>query len=127
MQPKPSPRIAVVQINVTDMDAAMSFYCDVLGFGLESKKYYPSIIRLSSDNFYFILNLVSRPAAIDYPNMAQIMINIETPNIDETLSHLKSRNVDLIHQTPEICPAGRYAAFRDPFGNVLELIQFDEQ
>jgi len=31
--------------------------------------------------------------------------------------------VAFLHAAPASGPLGRYAAFRDPFGNVLELLQ----
>jgi len=52
------------------------------------------------------------------------MINIETDDLAATLNSLKEKGVELIHQTPQKCPVGVYAAFKDPFGNVHELLEF---
>ncbi len=47
-----------------------------------------------------------------------------TDDLESSLKDLKSKGVELIHETPQDCPVGVYAAFRDPFGNVHELIEF---
>jgi len=37
---------------------------------------------------------------------------------------LKRQGVAILHDQPEPCPVGVYAAVRDPAGNVLELIEY---
>jgi len=118
------PKICVVQINVTDMDLAIDFYCNNLGFEVKSKQYYPDIVRLDHEGFFLLLYRVSEPAHIHYPHVAQTMINIQTDDLAASLRDLKSKGAELIHETPQACPAGIYAAFRDPFGNVHELLEF---
>jgi len=36
------------------------------------------------------------------------------------MAGLKAKGVEFVHEEPQPCPAGIYAAFRDPFGNVME-------
>jgi lactoylglutathione lyase len=122
----PSPRICVVQVNVPDMDRALDFYTDVLGFSVASRASYPFAVVLEQDTFTFLLAKCDRSAEIDYPNVAQTLINIETSDLAATLHGLKAKGVDLIHDEPQPCPPGLYAAIRDPFGNVLELLQYTE-
>ncbi len=118
------PRICVVQVNVSDMDEAISFYGDVLGFGIEDRSTYPQIVQLRHEGVPFIMNLVSRPASLDYPNVAQTLINIQVEDLASAMSELRERGVDFVHDAPQPCPVGVYAAFRDPFGNVHELLEF---
>jgi lactoylglutathione lyase len=121
-----TPRICVVQVNVTDMDKAIDFYTDVLGFSVESRASYPFAVVLEQDAFTFLLAKCDRSATVDYPHVAQTLINIETADIAGALDELQAKGVDLIHSEPQPCPPGLYAAFRDPFGNVLELLQYTQ-
>lgn len=118
------PKVCVIQINVSDMNDAIDFYCNKLGFEVRSKRYYPDIVDLVHDAIPLILYKVPKHTKIDYPNVAQTLINIQTDNLDSSLKDLKSKGVELIHETPQDCPVGVYAAFRDPFGNVHELVEF---
>jgi lactoylglutathione lyase len=120
-----SPRICVVQINVPDMDRALDFYTDVLGFAVRSRASYPFAVVLEQEGFTFLLAKCERGASADYPDGAQILIDIETADLAATLRDLQ-RGVDLVHTEPQPCPPGLYAAFRDPFGNVLEYLQYTE-
>jgi catechol 2,3-dioxygenase-like lactoylglutathione lyase family enzyme len=119
-----TPRICVVQINVPDMDRAIEFYTDVLGFSIASRASYPFAVVLEQDAFTFLLAKCERSATIDYPDVAQTLINIQTADLVASIDELKAKGVDLIHTEPQPCPPGLYAAFRDPFGNVLELLQY---
>jgi len=118
------PNICVIQFNVTDMDAAMDFYGNTLGFGIKSKEHYPDLVVLDHQGTYALLCKVDKPAKIDYPNETQTLINIQVDDLRSTMTDLKSKGVEFIHSEPQQCPAGIYAAVRDPFGNVMELLQF---
>jgi lactoylglutathione lyase len=119
-----SPRICVVQINVPDMDRALDFYTNVLGFSVESRASYPFAVVLGQESFTFLLAKCVRDASVDYPDGAQTLINIETTDLAGKLRDLRAHGVDLVHAEPQPCPPGLYAAFRDPFGNVLEYLQY---
>jgi lactoylglutathione lyase len=108
------------------MDRALDFYTDVLGFAVASRTSYPFAVVLEQDAFTFLLAKCDKEAVVDYPHVAQTLINIETADLAATLDELKAKDVDLIHSEPQPCPPGLYAAFRDPFGNVLELLQYTE-
>jgi catechol 2,3-dioxygenase-like lactoylglutathione lyase family enzyme len=117
------PKIVVIQVNVTDMDAALDFYCGKLGFAVHSKTSYPNIVRLEHEAIRFILNRVKEKALGGYPDVAQTIINIGTENLQRDLKRLRAAGVEVLHDAPLSCPAGIYAAIRDPSGNVLELIE----
>ena len=118
------PKVCVIQINVSDMDKAIDFYCNKIGFEIHSKKYYPDIVDLVNKGIPLILYKVSKVTYIDYPKVAQTLINIQTDDLEASLKDLKGKGVELIHETPQNCPVGVYAAFKDPFGNVHELLEF---
>jgi len=119
------PKVCVIQINVSDMDLAIDFYSNKLGFAVRSKYYYPDIVELDNEgNVPLILCRVPHPARVDYPNVAQTLIDIQTDDLEASLRDLKAKGIERIHETPQDCPVGVYAAFRDPFGNVHELLEF---
>jgi len=118
------PKICVIQFNVSDMDAAIDFYCSKLGFSIKGKEYYPDIVLLDHEGPSVLLYKVDKPFKIDYPNVAQTLVNIQVDDLKKTMADLKAKGVEFIHSEPQTCPAGIYAAIRDPSGNVHELLEF---
>lgn len=118
------PKICVIQFNVSDMDRAIVFYTNVLGFEVKNRDHYPDLVLLGHDGPSVLLCQVERATRIDYPHEAQTLINIEVEDLRKTMSELENKGVDFIHTEPQQCPAGIYAAIRDPFGNVMELLEF---
>ncbi len=118
------PRICVIQINVTDMDRAVDFYSGKLGFPVASREHYPQIVKLQHESVPLLLYKVDREAHVDYPDGAQTLINLETDDLRRDLESLRSQGVDVIQDSPVDCPVGIYAGIRDPFGNVLELVEY---
>ena len=107
------------------MDASVKFYSDVLGLKVKSKEHYPSIVELDSGTeLPLILNLVEQKASVDYPRQSQSLFNFQSENLKDEMQRLKQKGVEFIHDEPRDCPVGIFAAFRDPSGNVHELIEF---
>lgn len=96
-----------------------------MGFEISKEHYhYPVAVDLIHEEIRLLLHKVTKPTNIDYPNTAQTLICIQTDDITASLRDLKSKGVELIHEAPLEFPAGLYAAFKDPFGNVHELVEF---
>ncbi len=118
------PKIGIIQIGVTDLDRATQWYCEKLGFVTSEKcDLLPVAVELEHEGCRLLLHRAEKPAVIDYPNVAQTLICFQTDDIRKTLAELKRKDVELIHETPERFPEGLFAAFRDPFGNVHELVE----
>lgn len=117
------PNICVVQFNVVDMDTAIDFYCNKLGFEVERKD-YEDLILLEHEGVSVLLCKVDKPHRIDYPNVAQTVVNFQVSDLRQTIKELKAKGVEFVHDEPQKCPVGIYAAIRDPFGNVHELVEF---
>ena len=117
-------KVCVVQINVSNMDEAIKFYCQKLGFNIKSKTYYPDIVDLDYNPVALILNKVNKNTEIDYPNEAQTLVNFKTDNLEDDIQRLTNKGVIFIHKKVQKFPQGLYAAFKDPFGNVFELVEF---
>lgn len=117
-------RVCVIAINVTDMDRAIQFYRDALELEVEDRAHYPEIVQLRHDGVPLILQLAKRRAAIAYPDQAQSILDFETGDLAAAISRLKKAGAELLHKEPAPCPVGRFVAFRDPFGNVHEMLEF---
>lgn len=118
------PSICVIQFNVSDMDQAIDFYCSKLGFTIKSKALYPEIVDLDHEGIPVLLYKVDKSSHIDYPHAAQTLVNIQTDDLHKAMADLKAKGVEFIHDVPQDFSQGIYAAFRDPFGNVHELVEF---
>ncbi len=118
-------KIAMVQINVTDMDRAIEWYRDTMGFEVSKEHYHhPVAVDLVHQGCRLLLHEAKTKAEIDYPHDAQTLICLETEDLRATVDKLKSRGVEFIQSEPQAFPGGLYIALRDPFGNVHELVEF---
>ncbi len=111
-------------ICVSDMALARDFYVNQIGFKIQSDAGFPGIVQLENSSITLIMLLVDKPTNIDYPNQAQTMFAFRVDDILTTHNELMQRNVDLIYDKPLVLPEGLLQAFRDPFGNVHEIIQW---
>ena len=119
------PKVCMIQIGVSDLDKAMDWYRSTLGFEISKEHYhYPVAVDLVHEGCRLLLHTTDRPAQIDYPNVAQTLICIQTDDLASSMNDLKSKGVEFIHDTPQKFPRGVFAAFKDPFGNVHELAEF---
>jgi len=120
----PVPKVAIIQIGVTDLDEAVAWYREKLGFEQVECNLHPVAAELEHDGCRILLHRSERKARIDYPNDAQTLICFGSDDLAATLDELKSKGVDLIHDAPERFPDGLFAAFRDPYGNVHEIVEY---
>jgi lactoylglutathione lyase len=109
------PKIAAVSIYVDDMDKAIAFYRDILGFAVRARP-VPFITELEHDAPALILCQAERPARSDYPNAAGTVVGIASTNVAARAQELARKKVDLVHTTPQDFPGGKYIALRDPAG-----------
>ena len=56
---------------------------------------------------------------------SRVVLGLQTDNIFATVKSLKEKNVNFIIEEPTDCPPGKYISFTDPFGNILEYLQFE--
>jgi predicted enzyme related to lactoylglutathione lyase len=125
-------RVGIVQINVTDLGAAWRFYVDTLGitgrqtlgpgkpFELDFGRGGPTVLVYPARN-------VAKP---DYPSGAGVTLVLFTDDIHATVAEWKAKGVPFIRiawakdeSGIADTPFGPFIAFRDPFGNVHELLQ----
>jgi catechol 2,3-dioxygenase-like lactoylglutathione lyase family enzyme len=129
MEPSPRPEggtkrgIFNVGIAVTDMVKAREFYRDKLGFEIFSEDYFPPDLPLKRKGALpLVLHQTAKaPAAAGYPDIAESIVVLRTPDLAKTMAGLKARGIRFLDDQPRRSPLGTFAAFVDPFGNVLEL------
>jgi catechol 2,3-dioxygenase-like lactoylglutathione lyase family enzyme len=116
----------VIGIYVDDMDNAVEFYCKKLGFK-EAERYDDGcIVRLENEGPPVILERVDNSTEIEYPGHSQVVVGVETDNIEKTSKDLRAKGVEFLHDKPQAFVGGLVMAMRDPSGNVLELLQFNK-
>lgn len=115
-------QICVVSIYVPNLQQAVEFYTNTLNF--EVNKYYgEKIVSLENGNLPFILEEKQGELSTGVKPFG-VVLALQTQNIEETLAHLKSKNVQFIVDAPTNCPPGKFISFTDPFGNIIEYLQF---
>jgi catechol 2,3-dioxygenase-like lactoylglutathione lyase family enzyme len=114
------------QINVPDLEKAIDWYTKKLGFEVSKEHYYPpqAVDLVQKSGIRLLLYKVEKSVEIDYPNVNQSVIIFKTDNLKETKKKMKEKGVELIYTEAIEFPAGLFNAFRDPFGNVHEIVQF---
>jgi lactoylglutathione lyase len=118
--------VCVIGIYVHDMEKARKFYCDSLEFRVKNEYEDGCIIQLENDGPALILEKVENMSQAKYPGHSQIVIGLETENIDQRAKELKSKGVEFIIDKPTEFVAGQFMVMKDPSGNLLELLQFNQ-
>ncbi|MEQ1587918.1 MAG: VOC family protein [Cyclobacteriaceae bacterium] len=111
-----------VKINVTDMDKAIDFYSRQLGFEIESRKNYPNLVELkSNDENKLILNLV-RNLVAEGPKDIKAGLTLQVNDYDKSVAKLKERGVDFGNNVKRKEGVGYSIYFTDPFGTQLSTM-----
>ncbi|MFW9803275.1 MAG: VOC family protein [Candidatus Thorarchaeota archaeon] len=117
--------VCVIGVYVDDMEKALDFYCDKLGFKVRHK-YDDCLIHLENEGPSLILETTENPANAQYPGTSQVALGIEVKDVEAAAKRLRGLGADVIHDSPQKFPVGIFMAVRDPAGNLIELLQFDE-
>lgn len=117
------PKIYLVQFNVDDIDKAIDWYTEVLGFRVSKRNYHhPVAVDLVHKNIRVILHKANFING-RYPPDGRTLVAMEVEDIVKKLRELKRNGVEVIHKKPLDFPLGKYAAIKDPFGNTHELVE----
>lgn len=113
-----------IAIVCTDLDAAKSFYCELLGFDELPRPDFgvPGMwLRVGNLQLHF---LESETMPIPGPGFPHFALHVENDRWDETVALLKSNAVPFLSEPSERSDFGapvRAAFLLDPSGNVIEL------
>jgi lactoylglutathione lyase len=116
--------VCVIGIYVPNIQEAIDFYTTVLGFKV-NKEYSPKIVTLVHGDLPIVLEESDMSLYLENTKPSGVVLGLKTEDINNTVDLLKEHKVDFIVDEPTKCPPGKYISFRDPFGNVLEYLQFD--
>ena len=131
MTPRHQLRLGIVQINVTDLGEAWRFYVDTLGLPGAERLGRGKPFHLAVEGAPEVLVYrVERMALRHYPDDTGVTLVFYTPDIKATVADWKAKGVEFVpiawsRDKSGIAetPFGPFIAFRDPFGNVHELLQ----
>jgi catechol 2,3-dioxygenase-like lactoylglutathione lyase family enzyme len=124
-------RLGIVQINVTDLREAWRFYVETLGLNGVERLGRGKPFHLDLQNGPAILVYpVQQKAERRYPDDTGVTLVFYTSDIRKTVETWKQKGVEFVaiawsREASGIAdtPFGPFIAFRDPFGNVHELLQ----
>ena len=112
-----------VKINVTDMDKAIDFYVDKLGFSIASGNKKPAMVFLSvqADRSIVVLNLV-RNLLPEGANESRAEFTLQVNDLDSAVEKLKKKGIDFGNAVKRKEGVG-YAIFcKDPFNTSISLM-----
>jgi predicted enzyme related to lactoylglutathione lyase len=102
-----------------NMEEAVGFYRDVLGLNMT--------VRFEDDWAEFDVGgtavAVHGPAEGVAPPQGGATVVFEVDDLDVTIRALRSRGVHFEGDVFEVPATGRFASFRDPDGNLLQIFQ----
>jgi lactoylglutathione lyase/glyoxylase I family protein len=128
-----------VAVRTPDLETALRFYVDTLGFRVIAKWAYADeqlayVAPATDDHFYVEILGGGDPTPRDvrpytdlgdslkYAGYHHFCLNVT--NVDETLEKLRERGVTIVAEPFELAAISRRLAFfSDPFGNLIELAQ----
>ena len=119
-------QVCVISIYVPNLSKAIDFYTNTLGFEL-NKQYGPKIASLAHGELPIIIEENENSAYHNDNKATGIVLGLRTEDIYETVKFLKEKEVDFIIDEPTDCPPEKYISFKDPFGNILEYLQFENR
>ena len=119
---------ARVRYIVSDVDAAVRFYCEMLGFQVDMRP-APGFARLSNENLQLMLNRPGAGGAGQAMPDGQMpkpggwnRIQIEVQNLQATVQRLKAAGCLFRNEIVE-GTGGKQILLNDPSGNAVELFQ----
>lgn len=126
-------RVGIIQINVTDLAEAWRFYVEILGLRGRATlgPGHPFELVLGGPEGPTVLVYrVERRVERQYPEGTGVTLVLHTDDIRATVAEWSGKQVEFVpiewakdESGIAETPFGPFIAFRDPFGNVHELLQ----
>jgi len=115
--------IRALAIYVTDMDRAIKFYTETLGFEIPTK-IHPNLcfLKFKNSNLHIYLEGGKKSSAIDVDTSRLSFFLEPEKTVSEVYATLKTKNVKLLQEAPELVQDDIACfQFQDPDGNILEV------
>lgn len=120
-----------ISIVVPDYDAAIAFYCDILGFSLaedvdQGRKRWVRVIPPGATHGGLILARADNDrqrAAIGDQFGGRVGLFLSTDDFARDHANMLAKGV-MFEEDPRSEPYGTVAVWQDPFGNRWDLVQF---
>lgn len=109
-----------VLIHVTDLDRAVAFYRDVIGFPVEARR--GAFVKLDASTPLYLEQVPASAPAV-YGKTARAGVTLLARDLAETIATLERRDVEFVTREPKRVGVGYAAKFVDPFGNVVSLLE----
>lgn len=119
-----SNQVCVISIYVPNIQEAVDFYTNILGFEV-NKEYGSKIVSLVHEQLPIVLEESEKATYQQEGVVSGVSLGLRTEDINETLISLKEKEVNFIIDEPTDCPPGKYISLTDPFGNIIDFLQFD--
>jgi predicted enzyme related to lactoylglutathione lyase len=115
-------KLAMLMIVAPDLVIAKAFYGTVLGFALKSETPQRLVFAQDGADLVIFKGRQNAPPAA-HGESASTTFVFAVPDLAAAMTDLKAKGVVFLHDAPAKGEFGAYAAFTDPFGNVLELME----
>ena len=128
----PRQSIGLVSLVVPDYDAAIAFYVHVLGFAVaedspvpEQQKRWVVLAPPGGGGCRLLLGRASNPeqsSRIGNQTGGRVFLFLYTDDFERDFAAYRARGVEFV-RPPKREPYGTVAVFRDPYGNLWDLVQ----
>jgi catechol 2,3-dioxygenase-like lactoylglutathione lyase family enzyme len=122
-------RLAAVALVVPDYDAAIMFFCDVMGFRLtadidEGRKRWVTVAPPGGGADLVLARAegAAQQGAIGNQCGGRVFLFLETDDFARDHARMTAAGV-IFEEAPRHMPYGTVAVWRDPFGNRWDLIE----
>lgn len=118
------------RLNVANYQACKQFYSDVLGFKIAFEDDEDEYTELSTGKTIITIfnrqrlgDFVDKSETVSYdPQYAGVVLSFRVACLDDAISHLKAKGVEMVKEPMNYPQRGFISAFfRDPDNNLIEL------
>jgi predicted enzyme related to lactoylglutathione lyase len=117
-------KFCITEIYVDNLEAALDFYCDKLGFEKVKTWVEGQLEELDNGGDPLILCQTEKPNQTRYPRDSQVVVAIESDDLEKSISEFQTKGVEVLFDKPQPFPVGMFTVIRDPAGNYIEVLQF---
>lgn len=113
--------VCVQTVFVPDLQEAVRFYTSGLGYQVKAT-YGDCIVQFRTGGTTLILQQIEAGSGAGSP---ATVLSFQTDDIHAAMRRIVEAGGELVHTSPQRCPVGEFAMFRDRAGVLYDLLQFD--